>query len=390
MMGIKACPLCDSEGPEDSPELIQHILQHVHDFSLRSLPWPADPVISLGNPAGTFDLDYAAKVSSNNEGTEYNLDIAEWAESTDHRYGATIKDDEAVSDLVALEQEAAPSLQLCNFDMNPPRPREEERTVPPIHVDYFSQHNYFKETSSDASFSSQSLRSSVKFYFRIDEFTEHPEAIEQFDKNGRWCPVAISGYNIRIDGGISGQWYHCDGESIHHVSNWRPAGGEAPYKTFSMIYSDGHGLHVLRGDATNPLQSETWQDLSFDWDETTLSSTLTNAGARRSLRVHNPNARWPRMLLPDIYHGPEYPGSHYGGLTGDLPIFLALVALSMRPERLAAQLPRMMEDGEWIEHERSHGRELNSSCTPDSTQLTSYRHQQARRDCLRLRVPRER
>jgi hypothetical protein len=49
MMGIKACPLCDSEGPEDSPELIQHILQHVHDFSLRSLPWPADPVISLGN-----------------------------------------------------------------------------------------------------------------------------------------------------------------------------------------------------------------------------------------------------------------------------------------------------------------------------------------------------
>jgi hypothetical protein len=194
------------------------------------------------------------------------------------------------------------------------------------------------------------------FVFRIDEFTEHPQAIQQFDGSGRWCPVAIPGYNIRINGGVSGQWYHCDNQKIRLLSQWRPADGEAPYKTFSTIYSDGHGFHVLRGDATNPPQSETWQDLSFDWDETTLSSALTNAGANRSLRLHNPNARWPRMLLPDIYHGPEYPESHYGGLRGDLPIFLALIALSMRPELLSTQLPKMMVNGEWVEHERSHGR----------------------------------
>ena len=47
VMGITKCPLCDSEGPQDSPDLVEHVLQHVHDFSLRSLPWPMDPTISL-------------------------------------------------------------------------------------------------------------------------------------------------------------------------------------------------------------------------------------------------------------------------------------------------------------------------------------------------------
>ncbi|QYS99348.1 Peptidase_S8 domain-containing protein [Trichoderma simmonsii] len=33
------CPLCDQEGQVDSKELIDHIAEHVHSFSLRSLPW---------------------------------------------------------------------------------------------------------------------------------------------------------------------------------------------------------------------------------------------------------------------------------------------------------------------------------------------------------------
>ncbi|SCV60855.1 related to 1-phosphatidylinositol-4,5-bisphosphate phosphodiesterase [Fusarium fujikuroi] len=39
-MGIKSCPLCEVNGEVDSPELIDHVLEHIHDFSLRSLPWP--------------------------------------------------------------------------------------------------------------------------------------------------------------------------------------------------------------------------------------------------------------------------------------------------------------------------------------------------------------
>lgn len=168
--------------------------------------------------------------------------------------------------------------------------------------------------------------------------------------------MSLAGYNIRINGGVSGQWYYCDKKSICLLPGWRPAEGVPPYKTFSTIYSDGHGFHVLRGDATSPPQSETWHDLSFDWDETTLSSALTNAGTRRALRIQDPNARWPRMLLPDIYHGGDYAVANYGGLTGDLPIFLSLLALSMKPGWLAEELPRLMKDGDWVEHKRNHGR----------------------------------
>lgn len=54
VMGITECPLCDSKGPRDSPDLVDHVLQHVHDFSLRSLPWPMDSIVSLDKQVGTF------------------------------------------------------------------------------------------------------------------------------------------------------------------------------------------------------------------------------------------------------------------------------------------------------------------------------------------------
>ncbi|KAH7232615.1 hypothetical protein B0J15DRAFT_505091 [Fusarium solani] len=58
-IGIEACPLCDVEGIVDSPELIDHVLEHVHDFSLRSLPWPRTSHINLGGEVGTFDLGHS-------------------------------------------------------------------------------------------------------------------------------------------------------------------------------------------------------------------------------------------------------------------------------------------------------------------------------------------
>ncbi|EHK47195.1 hypothetical protein TRIATDRAFT_90783 [Trichoderma atroviride IMI 206040] len=38
--GISCCPLCNSNGPADSPALLNHIAEHLHSFALRSLPWP--------------------------------------------------------------------------------------------------------------------------------------------------------------------------------------------------------------------------------------------------------------------------------------------------------------------------------------------------------------
>jgi hypothetical protein len=208
------------------------------------------------------------------------------------------------------------------------------------------------------------------FIFRIDEFTEHPDAIQQFDKNGKWRPTSVAGYNMRRNGGVSGQWYYCNSYNVRALPGWKPAEGLSPYKVSSTIYGDGHGFYVLRGDATNPPGTESWHDLWFDWDETTLSSALTNVGTHRALRVQDPKSRWPRMLLPDIYHGPHYSATGYGGLTGDLPIFLSLLALSMKPGRLAEELPKLMKDGEWVEHQKSHGRTFQTHQSPLLLNLT--------------------
>ncbi|RKK66050.1 hypothetical protein BFJ69_g15742 [Fusarium oxysporum] len=53
-MGIECCPLCEVKGDIDSPELIDHVLEHVHDFSLRSLPWPRSSEIDIGGEVGSF------------------------------------------------------------------------------------------------------------------------------------------------------------------------------------------------------------------------------------------------------------------------------------------------------------------------------------------------
>ncbi|CAH0023170.1 unnamed protein product [Clonostachys rhizophaga] len=41
-LGIEACPLCGESDTIDSPELIEHVLGHMHNFSLLSLPWASE------------------------------------------------------------------------------------------------------------------------------------------------------------------------------------------------------------------------------------------------------------------------------------------------------------------------------------------------------------
>ncbi|SCN82593.1 related to 1-phosphatidylinositol-4,5-bisphosphate phosphodiesterase [Fusarium fujikuroi] len=54
-MCIESCPLCEVKGDTDSPELIDHVFEHVHDFSLRSLPWPRSSEVDIGGEVGSFN-----------------------------------------------------------------------------------------------------------------------------------------------------------------------------------------------------------------------------------------------------------------------------------------------------------------------------------------------
>ncbi|KAF5630059.1 1-phosphatidylinositol-4 5-bisphosphate phosphodiesterase [Fusarium sp. NRRL 52700] len=75
-MGIESCPLCEVKGDVDSSELIDHVVEHVHDFSLRSLPWPRPSEVDIGGEVGSFNPESGEAVAINQwlEGYEHETD----------------------------------------------------------------------------------------------------------------------------------------------------------------------------------------------------------------------------------------------------------------------------------------------------------------------------
>lgn len=188
------------------------------------------------------------------------------------------------------------------------------------------------------------------YFFRIVEIEQTEEAPEKVDSRGNWEPNTVPGANRAIGGGVSGNYYYCDKQRILQVSQLPP--GTQHYKTFSVYFAGGQGFWVLRGNAINPPESENWHPLRFDHHPTDYSSFLTNAGDQPTLRAQRTDQEWPKMLLPDIYHTPtRTPYQQYGGLTGELPLLLALVAFSTSREWLPNVLPTVFVDGAWKVHE---------------------------------------
>ncbi|KAL5592586.1 hypothetical protein FOBRF1_013612 [Fusarium oxysporum] len=72
-MGIESCPLCEVKGDADSSELIDHVIEHVHDFSLRSLPWPRPSEVDIGGEVGSF-----------NHESGQALAITQWLDGYEH------------------------------------------------------------------------------------------------------------------------------------------------------------------------------------------------------------------------------------------------------------------------------------------------------------------
>ncbi|CAJ0544408.1 Ff.00g036010.m01.CDS01 [Fusarium sp. VM40] len=72
-MGIRNCPLCEVQGEVDSPQLIDHVLEHIHDFSLRSLPWPASSMVDMGGEVGSFNSEFEASIL-----------VTQWLEGYEH------------------------------------------------------------------------------------------------------------------------------------------------------------------------------------------------------------------------------------------------------------------------------------------------------------------
>jgi hypothetical protein len=206
------------------------------------------------------------------------------------------------------------------------------------------------------------------FLFCIDEIKEALDSVTIADGKVHWIPSTDEGAHERVAGGVSGLWWYCNAQNLIQYASI--PNGCRHYKTFSVYYSSGFGFWVMRGDATNPGEGENWHRLNFEHDENNWSSYLTNAGDQNALYFQRDDQMWPHLLLPDIYHA-DHRGSfaNYGGLKGDLPIFLALMAFSTSADWLPNVLPRSFIQGRWMVHQYQR-----PSITPFSTLVVKDLH----------------
>ena len=225
------------------------------------------------------------------------------------------------------------------------------------------------------------------YFFRIDYMREHPNHAPFVDAMGTWYPPKSRGTNQLIGGGVSGLYWYCDGFSISQV-DCLP--GNCPhFKTFSVYHHksifwaskcDATMVQVGDGDDSTGYQDledapegedEGWHFLSFDYEDEdnggqTYSSYITNAGEHDRLRTQRPDQIWPGMLLPEHYHAPESSRTsaeyhQYGGLAGELPLFLALIAFSVDANNVYWALQACFKNGSWRTYKADHVREYSTS-----------------------------
>lgn len=218
------------------------------------------------------------------------------------------------------------------------------------------------------------------YLFRISELRESGTILPAQDANGQWKPTDELGANIIVTAGATGVLWLCDGWQIKRlVDNSLPRSAKM-YKTYSMYYCHGKGFQVLRDNAISPRREEIWLPLSFDHDRTDYSSYLTNARFEPALHCYRTDQKWMKMLLPDVYHGSWPVPVPYGGLKGELAIFLALIAFAIPVDRLQQDLPAMFHSGKWQQYEMGNGSMCaHSLCKVATVSLTiHYRVPQAR------------
>jgi hypothetical protein len=195
---------------------------------------------------------------------------------------------------------------------------------------------------------SQPSRPPPPFFFEIDEITESGLAAPNVDIHGNWMPSTDQNANVTFTAGatVSGKSWFCDKLRIYETP--RPQAAQL-YKTFSVYYSGGVGFWILKGDARQPPDDDGWHGLQFNYYNGDYSSYLTNAGQYPTLNLQPQDQDWADLLLPNTYHTHRAATStHYGGLTGELPIFLALMAFSTSRDYLPGVLPFTLNNGVWV------------------------------------------
>lgn len=172
----------------------------------------------------------------------------------------------------------------------------------------------------------------------------------RFSKNGRWCPPKANGHNILYPtpNAPTPTFYH-DGAKTEIKALPRSC---QEYETYSL-YHDQAVFWTVDYDATagkvengkdfpddesessdSEEEGDDWRPLSFE-EANENDLHMNFAGHRlpsRKLLHQRKSSAWTNQLLPDTYqkHQDDCTSrSRYGGLVGDLPLLIGLVAMTL-------------------------------------------------------------
>ncbi|KAI9712330.1 MAG: hypothetical protein M1820_001543 [Bogoriella megaspora] len=221
------------------------------------------------------------------------------------------------------------------------------------------------------------------FFFEVTEVQIHPQVPPRSDSSGRWLPPKAQGYNIQKPG--SQRIFLCFNRLNAVVSQSIPPDAVHfktftvyyDYQTFWMVpydaltYQVNDGIEDLSGSDSDSSDEDDetnfvdWQLLTFDSapNDHTFTSYVTCAGPLQQLVLQRTDQSWARRLFPERYHSPNMytaEQQQYGGLVGELPLLLALIAFSAHPENLVAAFQQCMTGPRWGTHNFSRGRGCES------------------------------
>lgn len=246
-----------------------------------------------------------------------------------------------------------------------------------------------------------------EFCFTVKEMRPHSEVVDVVDGQGVWHPPQAQGHNV-VSG--TTQAFRCNGTSIEPIplSRIPPDTTTALYGTSSVyVYQDA--FHIVNYDATQyavgtgvdeppspsptslsrstsplehlsvpqprqtPIQVQqqriqqqvqqqqqsathnlpSWARLRFQHlpARHAFRSFATPEGTAIRLQTQRPDqAWWARRLLPEAYWAPNKAWTHVqekGGLVGELPLLMALVAFSVPTLYLETVFTECFADGSW-------------------------------------------
>ena len=112
---------------------------------------------------------------------------------------------------------------------------------------------------------------------------------------------------------------------------------------FETSASSGYSTETEEGQVSQEDEDD-WVSMSFNH----LTNSVSYAGRRLQkwrLCVERDDQDWARQILPDVYMAQAQPDNpQHGGLIGDLPLLLGLIAFAVRDTEATTVLPRVISD----------------------------------------------